>query len=118
MSEQFQQSFQSWYRRSQQQALSAGLPAANLDWLILNFLNADKLALRLQQIAPTSEQLDHLDRLWQKHVTENVPLQYLVGKLTWRDLELQVSNAVLIPRPETELLVELALDFAQQFANH
>ncbi len=37
------------------------------------------------------------------------PVAYLVGKREFWKLELQVSPAVLIPRPETELLVELAL---------
>jgi release factor glutamine methyltransferase len=37
------------------------------------------------------------------------PIAYLVGTREFWKLELQVSPAVLIPRPETELLVELAL---------
>jgi release factor glutamine methyltransferase len=37
------------------------------------------------------------------------PVAYLLGKREFWKFELQVSPAVLIPRPETELLVELAL---------
>ena len=37
------------------------------------------------------------------------PLQYILGKAYFFDLELAVAPAVLIPRPETELLVEWAL---------
>ena len=37
------------------------------------------------------------------------PLQYLTGRAFFRDLELAVSPAVLIPRPETELLVDFLL---------
>ena len=37
------------------------------------------------------------------------PIAYLVGSKEFYSLELQVGPAVLIPRPETELLVELAL---------
>lgn len=37
------------------------------------------------------------------------PVAYLTGRQGFRDLELVVSPATLIPRPETELLVELAL---------
>ena len=40
---------------------------------------------------------------------EGVPVAYLVGRREFWSLNLQVSPAVLIPRPETELLVELAL---------
>ncbi len=34
------------------------------------------------------------------------PLQYLLGRVAFHDIELEVTPAVLIPRPETELLVE------------
>ena len=37
------------------------------------------------------------------------PLQYILGKAYFYDLELEVAPAVLIPRPETELLVEWVL---------
>ena len=39
-----------------------------------------------------------------------VPLQYLTGSAHWRDLVLAVGPGALIPRPETELLI----DFAQE----
>ena len=39
-----------------------------------------------------------------------VPLQYLTNTVHWRELILAVGLGALIPRPETELLI----DFAQQ----
>ena len=41
---------------------------------------------------------------------QSEPIAYLLGKRGFWDLTLKVSSAVLIPRPETELLVETALD--------
>lgn len=41
------------------------------------------------------------------------PLAYILGQKAFWDFELQVTNAVLIPRPETELLVEAVLDKLQ-----
>lgn len=38
------------------------------------------------------------------------PLAYVIGEQPFRGLALQVSPAVLVPRPETELLVEWALE--------
>ena len=38
------------------------------------------------------------------------PLQYIFGKAYFYDLELEVTPAVLIPRPETELLVDRVLE--------
>jgi release factor glutamine methyltransferase len=54
--------------------------------------------------------LSTLTQLWQQHVTAQVPLQYLVGSVPWRQFQLQVGPGVLIPRPETELIVDLALE--------
>jgi len=41
------------------------------------------------------------------------PLAYLLGSQPFYDIEVFVSPDVLIPRPETELLVEQAINFAQ-----
>ena len=43
------------------------------------------------------------------------PIAYLTGKKGFWSLELFVSSATLIPRPDTEVLVEKALEIAQQF---
>jgi release factor glutamine methyltransferase len=40
------------------------------------------------------------------------PVAYILGRRGFRELELEVDPRVLIPRPETELLVELALELA------
>ncbi|MFQ5442727.1 MAG: peptide chain release factor N(5)-glutamine methyltransferase [Thermodesulfobacteriota bacterium] len=41
------------------------------------------------------------------------PAAYITGETEFRDLRLKVTRAVLIPRPETELLVERALKFLE-----
>lgn len=53
--------------------------------------------------------LQALEALWLLHRQRSIPLQYLVGVCPWRDLELRVAPGVLIPRQESELLVDLAL---------
>lgn len=42
-----------------------------------------------------------------------VPLQHLTGVAHFRYLELQVGPGVFVPRPETETVVQLAIDFAR-----
>jgi release factor glutamine methyltransferase len=97
-----------WY-----QGLSTEVLAA--EWLLSALTDVDKLSLRLETlIARPAVQLDKpwpeiLD-LWQQHLEQRVPIQYLVGKTPWRDWELQVSPAVLIPRPETELIIDIVLE--------
>ena len=44
---------------------------------------------------------------------EGHPVAYLIGKKEFFNIELKVATGVLIPRPETELLVELAIDHVQ-----
>lgn len=46
---------------------------------------------------------------------QGVPVAYLTGLKEFLSLIFQVDNRVLIPRPETELLVELALDIAKNY---
>ena len=44
------------------------------------------------------------------------PLQYIFGHWPFRDLDLRVDPRVLIPRPETEQVVEVALGEARRLA--
>jgi release factor glutamine methyltransferase len=49
---------------------------------------------------------------WENLVSRRVngePITYILGKKGFHNIELQVGPGVLIPRPETELLVEIAL---------
>ncbi len=51
--------------------------------------------------------LEILETFWDKHLKFSIPIQHLSGITYWRDLKLEVSNKVLIPRPETELIIEI-----------
>ena len=51
--------------------------------------------------------IDDLEIIWNEHVISSAPIQYLCGVTFWRDLKLKVTNKVLIPRPETELIVDI-----------
>jgi release factor glutamine methyltransferase len=51
--------------------------------------------------------LDYLESIWQDHLLNCSPIQYLCGITFWRDLKLKVTDKVLIPRPETELIVDI-----------
>ncbi len=51
--------------------------------------------------------LDYLESIWEDHLLSCSPIQYLCGITFWRDLKLQVTDNVLIPRPESELIVDI-----------
>ena len=54
-----------------------------------------------------NKNLDYLGSIWDDHLQNSTPIQYLCGITFWRDLKLRVSSKVLIPRPETELIVDI-----------
>jgi release factor glutamine methyltransferase len=61
----------------------------------------------------TAEELASFEALLQRRIAGE-PIAYLTGTRAFFDLELKVSADVLVPRPETEHLVEAALKWAEQ----
>ncbi|KAI9086933.1 hypothetical protein K1719_031094 [Acacia pycnantha] len=55
-------------------------------------------------------EVDELYNLWNQRIHERRPFQYIVGCEHWRDLVLSVQEGILIPRPETEHIVDLVSD--------
>jgi release factor glutamine methyltransferase len=101
-----------WREEARKTALSSGISADEVDWLLQELAGLDRLSLRLAQTRSSLElnvSLEQLEHLWQRRLREQLPVQYLTGVTPWRDFELKVSPAVLIPRPETELLIDLAI---------
>ncbi len=54
--------------------------------------------------------LEFLESIWDNHLQKSCPIQYLCGITFWRDLKIKVTNKVLIPRPETELIVDIVFN--------
>lgn len=103
-----------WRDEARQTAVSSDISPDEVDWLLQELAGLDRLSLRLGSVQGRSEielkvSLEQLEHLWQRRIREQVPVQYLTGRTPWRDLELIVSPAVLIPRPETELLIDLTI---------
>ena len=71
--------------------------------------------LNLKSINPEGniqikKNLEFLESVWDDHLLKSSPIQYLCGISYWRDLKLKVTNKVLIPRPETELIVDIVFN--------
>ena len=62
------------------------------------------------------EQQDKLDCLMKKRLQDRIPVQYLIGEACFMGEMFDVNSHVLIPRPETELLVEEVIKSAKKMA--
>ncbi|PLX81586.1 MAG: peptide chain release factor N(5)-glutamine methyltransferase [Desulfuromonas sp.] len=88
-----------------------GVESARLDaeLLLADLLALDRVGLYLNYDRPLQEVELTAYRERVKRRAGREPLQYLLGRTEFWSLALNVSPAVLIPRPETEILVEEAL---------
>ena len=103
-----------WYQQATTATLAAAISPQELDWLMQEVAGVDRLALRLGSFKDRPQiqiqlSLADLDKLWQQRINERLPVQYIAGSASWRQFQLTVSPAVLIPRPETEDLIDLAV---------
>jgi release factor glutamine methyltransferase len=108
-----------WRRWAVGLANEQAVSTYEVDWLLAAIANLDRLTLRLEsigdeQLVQISVSLDRLSELWLDRVNDRQPVQYLVGTTCWRDFELVVSPAVLIPRPETESIIDIAVAESNQ----
>ena len=84
-------------------------PRAEAEDLLAHVLSQPRHACYLEPDAPlTADETARLRSLVARRA-DGVPLQYLTGTETFRGLELEVTPDVLIPRPETEGVVDAAL---------
>ncbi|WP_441001017.1 peptide chain release factor N(5)-glutamine methyltransferase [Fodinibius sp. SL11] len=85
-------------------------PRHSIEWLLAETLNVKRLDLYLKFDRPLSPQeLDTL-RPMVKRRAQHEPLQYIVGFTDFMNARILVNEQVLIPRIETEQLVEIILD--------
>ena len=88
-------------------------PEVNAELLLASLLNCSRteLPLRLDETIP-NPQIEHLNSQAVRRAKRE-PLQHILGTACFCGLEFQVTPAVLVPRPETEELIELAFETAK-----
>jgi len=84
--------------------------------------------VQAQWLVEVAVSADHLDEVLDEDVTERMvahldsmvgrlrtgePLQYVLGRWAFRHLDLFIDQRVLIPRPETEEVAGVAIEFAK-----
>ena len=103
------------YRYGQEQLKNAKVEDAELDaWYLLEFVTGISRAqyfLDSEKQLSFEEEQEYLRNL--KLRTEHIPLQHITGVQMFMGLEFKVNEHVLIPRQDTEVLVEKVLDVLQ-----
>lgn len=91
-------------------------PRAGAELLLAHCLGMGRLDLYLRYDQPLqSSELAQYKPLIQRRV-KGEPVAYIIGERAFWTLDLSVNPAVLIPRPETERLVEIALELLKRLA--
>lgn len=89
-------------------------PRHSIEWLLAEVLNCKRLDLYIKYERPLSpSELDKIRPLIKRRA-EHEPLQYITGSTNFMGCHISVNPAVLIPRIETEQLVELLLESTSQ----
>ena len=94
--------------------LAKGGNPVDLDWLLdlgggLSWSDLQILKISQERNYQLNLSLQELSVIWMRFLDQKIPLQYQVGRCPWRDFELEVNPSVLIPRQETEVMIDLAL---------
>tara|TARA_Y100001978_G_scaffold38654_1_gene34425 strand:- start:669 stop:1538 length:870 start_codon:yes stop_codon:yes gene_type:complete len=72
------------------------------DLVLLKINSQEKVNLKID--------FNSLKKKWEEHILLSKPIQYICGSSYWRNFKIELTNDVLIPRVETEQIVEIAND--------
>lgn len=96
---------------------SIEFPRLNIEYFLAKLLNYRRIDLYVNYDQPlTSKELAAVKSMVRQRV-QGKPLQYIVGEIDFYNISLTVNQDVLIPRPETELLVDAVLNYLHSSYN-
>lgn len=84
---------------------------SDVDWILCDVLKVKRSELPLQKYVD-EEQLKKAEKLAKERATHR-PLQYVLGYQDFYGQKITVSEGVLVPRPETEILAKLTAEIAE-----
>jgi release factor glutamine methyltransferase len=89
-------------------------PVKEAEMLITEILSIDKSRLYAGALEISEDSLKKIDAFAQRRA-DGEPMQYIIGHVEFYGLRINVGKGVLIPRPETELLVEEAIKRVESY---
>ena len=78
--------------------------------LVQNYFKISKADLHMKDIPLSAKDITHLDSMFDQ-LLQNKPVQYITGETYFYNDKFLTPPGVFIPRPETELLVDCAVEF-------
>lgn len=89
--------------------------------LLAHLLGVSRKEIHTQALEIPSDQIESITAEYKELIGQRLlgrPVQYITGSAPFRYLDLEVGEGVLIPRPETELLVDRAIGFLSSMENN
>ena len=78
--------------------------------LVQNYFKISKADLHMKDIPLSAKDITHLDSMFDQ-LLQNKPVQYITGETYFYNDKFLTPPGVFIPRPETELLVDCAIEY-------
>ncbi len=100
----------SWARAELQEACER--PAFEAELLLAYHLGKDRTYLLIHDGESIAD-VEGFQQLIQRRA-KHEPYEYIVGSVSFYDIHLEVEEGVLIPRPETEILIDLVADIIEK----
>ena len=88
--------------------------------LLAHVLGVSRKEIHTQALEIPNDRIESITAEYKELVSQRLlgrPVQYITGSAPFRYLDLEVGEGVLIPRPETELLVDRAIGFLTSMEN-
>ncbi|MDP6040280.1 MAG: peptide chain release factor N(5)-glutamine methyltransferase [Candidatus Latescibacteria bacterium] len=92
-------------------------PRADAEWMLTYVLTCSRSELYLHQTQTVTHQQTTYYRELISQRAKRIPLQHLLGQTEFYGLPFYTTPDALIPRPETETLVEIVIDHLKDHAN-
>jgi release factor glutamine methyltransferase len=96
------------------------ISTVDAELLLAHLLGVSRKEIHTQALEIPSDQIESITAEYKELIGQRLlgrPVQYITGSAPFRYLDLEVGEGVLIPRPETELLVDRAMGFLTSMEN-